>query len=309
MSEKSKILIIGGTGYIGKFIVAASARSGHPTFALVRESTVSNPSKSEIIESFKSSGVTLVYGDLHDHESLVKAIKQVDVVISTVGRAQFSDQVKIIAAIKEAGNVKRFFPSEFGNDVDRIHAVGPAKTAFGIKAQIRRAIEAEGFPTPTLSQLEATAAFFVSRLSQPGATGPPRDKIIIPGDGNPKAVFNKEDDIGTYTIKAVDDPRTLNKNLYVRPPQNTYSYNEIVSLWEKKIGKTLEKIYVPEEQVLKNIQEASAPLNAILSIDHSVFIKGDQTNFEIEPSFGVEASELYPDVKYTTVDELLNQLV
>ena len=68
------------------------------------------------------------------------------------------------------------------------------------------------------------------------------------------AVFNKEDDIGTYTIKAVDDPRTLNKNLYVRPPQNTYSYNEIVSLWEKKIGKTLEKIYVPEEQVLKNIQ-------------------------------------------------------
>ncbi|XP_034681725.1 phenylcoumaran benzylic ether reductase Pyrc5-like [Vitis riparia] len=322
MAEKSKILIIGGTGYVGKFIVAASARSGHPTFALVRESTVSNSSKSEIIESFKSSGVTLVYGDLHDHESLVKAIKQVDVVISTVGRAQFSDQVKIIAAIKEAGNVKRFFPSEFGNDVDRIHAVGPAKTAFGIKAQIRRAIEAEGIPytyvssnfsagffLPRLSQLEATAAFFVSRLSQPGATGPPRDKIIIPGDGNPKAVFNKDDDIGTYTIKAVDDPRTLNKNLYVRPPQNTYSYNEIVSLWEKKIGKTLEKIYVPEEQVLKNIQEASFPLNAILSIDHSVFIKGDQTNFEIEPSFGVEASELYPDVKYTTVDELLNQLV
>ena len=45
-------------------------------------------------------------GDLYDHESLVKAIKQVDVVISTVGRAQLSDQVKIIAAIKEAGNVK-----------------------------------------------------------------------------------------------------------------------------------------------------------------------------------------------------------
>ena len=59
MSEKSKILIIGGTGYIGKFIVAASAKSGHPTFALVRESTVSE--KFEIIESFKSSGVTLVY--------------------------------------------------------------------------------------------------------------------------------------------------------------------------------------------------------------------------------------------------------
>ena len=51
-------------------------------------------------------GSVMLQGDLHDHESLVKAIKQVDVVISTVGRAQFSDQVKIIAAIKEAGNVK-----------------------------------------------------------------------------------------------------------------------------------------------------------------------------------------------------------
>ncbi|KAK9287580.1 hypothetical protein L1049_016001 [Liquidambar formosana] len=106
MAEKSKILIIGGTGYIGKFIVEASANAGHPTFALVRESTVSNPAKANIIESFKSHGVTFLLGDLYDHESLVKAIKQVDVVISTVGHAQLGDQVKIIAAIKEAGNIK-----------------------------------------------------------------------------------------------------------------------------------------------------------------------------------------------------------
>lgn len=45
-------------------------------------------------------------GDLYDHESLVKAIKQVDVVISTVGQMQLADQSKIIDAIKEAGNVK-----------------------------------------------------------------------------------------------------------------------------------------------------------------------------------------------------------
>lgn len=45
-------------------------------------------------------------GDLYDHESLVKAIKQVDVVISTAGHMQLADQVKIIAAIKEAGNIK-----------------------------------------------------------------------------------------------------------------------------------------------------------------------------------------------------------
>jgi nucleoside-diphosphate-sugar epimerase len=61
MAHKSKILFIGGTGYIGKFIVEASAKSGHPTFALVRESTVSDPVKGKLVEHFKSLGVTLLH--------------------------------------------------------------------------------------------------------------------------------------------------------------------------------------------------------------------------------------------------------
>jgi len=61
MAAKSKILVIGGTGYIGKFIVKASSEAGHPTFALVRESTLSHPEKFKLIESFKTSGVTLLY--------------------------------------------------------------------------------------------------------------------------------------------------------------------------------------------------------------------------------------------------------
>jgi uncharacterized protein YbjT (DUF2867 family) len=305
---RSKILIIGGTGYIGKFIVQASAKSGHPTFALIRESTLSNPDKSEIIDTFKKLGVNILIGDIYDHESLVKAIKEVDVVISTVGQAQLHDQHNIIAAIKQAGNVKRFFPSEFGSDVDRGHAVEPANIAFAPKVNTRRAVEAAGIPYTYVS-CNFFAGYFLPNLCQSGSTAPPREKVVILGDGNPKAVFNNEDDIGTYTIKAVDDPRTLNKILYIRPAGNTYSFNDIVSLWEKKIGKTLERTYVPEEQVLKNIQESPVPVNVILSIMHSVFVKGDHTNFEIEPSFGVEASELYPDIKYTAVDEFLNQFV
>ncbi|KAH8498281.1 hypothetical protein H0E87_017268 [Populus deltoides] len=304
----SKILFVGGTGYIGKFIVEASAKAGHPTFVLVRESTLSNPAKSVVIDNFMNLGVNFLVGDLFDHESLVNAIKQVDVVISTVGHAQLVEQDRIIAAIKEAGNVKRFFPSEFGNDVDRVNAVEPAKSAFATKANVRRAIEAEGIPYTYVSS-NFFSGYFLLSFNQPGATAPPRDKVVILGDGNPKAVFNKEDDIATYTIKAVDDPRTSNKILYIKPPANTISFNDLVSLWEKKIGKTLERIYVPEEQLLKNIQEASVPVNVVLSIGHSVFVKGDHTNFEIEPSFGVEASELYPDVKYTTVDEYLDQFV
>lgn len=60
-SEKSKNLIIGGTGYIGKFVVEASVKAGHPTSVLVRESTVADPVKGKLIDNFKNSGVTLAY--------------------------------------------------------------------------------------------------------------------------------------------------------------------------------------------------------------------------------------------------------
>ena len=55
--------------------------------------------------------------------------------------------------------------------------------------------------------------------------------------------------------------------------------------------------------------ESPFPINLDLAVSYSAFVKGDSTNFEIEASFGVEASELYPEVKYTTVDKFLDQLV
>jgi hypothetical protein len=67
------------------------------------------------------------------------------------------------------------------------------------------------------------------------------------------AAFVKEEDIATYTIKTVDDPRTLNKSLYFMPPADTMSANELVGVWEKMIGKTLEKDHVSEEELLKKI--------------------------------------------------------
>lgn len=60
--------------------------------------------------------------------------------------------------------------------------------------------------------------------------------------------------MGTYTVLAANDPRTLNKAVHIRLPANYLTANEIMALWEKKIGKTLEKTYVPEEQVLKDIK-------------------------------------------------------
>ncbi|VVA91886.1 unnamed protein product [Arabis nemorensis] len=307
---RSKILVIGATGLAGKVIVEGSAKSDHATFAMVREASLSDPVKAKLVESFKHLGVTILYGDLYEKESLVNAIKHVDVVISAVGRPQILDQINIIDAIKESGNVKRFLPSEFANDVDRTVAIEPMLSEFIMKAQIRRAIEAAKIPY-TYAVTGCFAGLFVPCLGQCHLRlkSPPRDKVSIYDNGNAKAIINTEEDIIAYTLKAVDDPRTLNKILYIHPPKNIVSQNEMVALWERKIGKTLEKTYVSEEQVLKSIQEAQPPMDFLFGLIHTILVKGEFTSFDIDPSVGVEASELYPEVKYTSVDEYLNQFV
>lgn len=71
------------------------------------------------------------------------------------------------------------------------------------------------------------------------------------------AVFVKQSDVAAFTIRTLDDPRTLNKTLYLRPTGNTYSMNELVEIWEGKICKKLQKIYITEEELLRKIKGIS----------------------------------------------------
>ena len=43
-------------------------------------------------------------------------------------------------------------------------------------------------------------------------------------------VYVKEEDVGTFTIKEIYDPKTLNKTLYLILSMNTPSFDELVAL-------------------------------------------------------------------------------
>lgn len=305
---KSKILVLGATGYIGKFIAKASARLGHPTFVLVRPDTsaVPNSARKVLLDSFTAAGITILHGDVGDHESILAALKQVDVVISAIASALIADQLKIIDAIKEVGHIKRFLPSEFGVDVERISHVPAVQAVFKPKVEIRTALRESGIPY-TLINSNSFAAYFVPTLAQEGVEAPPRDKVTILGDGNAKVIYVDEDDIATLTIKSVDDPRTLNKQLVIRPPANILSFNELVEIWEKKIGHTLEKSYVPESTLRKQLDELPFPKFIFPAILYSIFVAGDQL-FELG-LHDAQATELYPDFEYKTVSSLLDKFV
>lgn len=74
-----------------------------------------------------------------------------------------------------------------------------------------------------------------------------------------------EDDIATYTAKAIDDSRAVNKTLYLRPSENVISQMQLVEKWEKLLGKKLEKIYISAEDFLTSMKgmKHTKPKNSI----------------------------------------------
>ncbi|KAJ8640399.1 hypothetical protein MRB53_017093 [Persea americana] len=259
---------------------------GHPTYAYVRPTSyASNYSMFQSLCEFKCMGVKVFQGHLDEHDKLVHAIQQVDVVISALAIPQHLDQLKIIEAIKVAGNIKRFVPSEFGNEVDRVFGLPPFQSIFDNKKKIRRATEAAGIPYTS--------------------------------------VLNFEEDVAADTIKAVNDSRTLNRVIIYRPPENIVSQLQMISLLEMKTGRKLHKVHIPEEEALCHTQKMFAspspscttfgaalphPENVRISILHNIFIKGDQMRFELGEK-DLEASSLYPDYKYISFNKLLSRCI
>ncbi|KAK8947887.1 hypothetical protein KSP40_PGU016937 [Platanthera guangdongensis] len=259
IKKKCKVLVVGGTGYLGRRIVRASLAEGHPTFVLHRPEIGIDVEKVQMLLSFKNKGARLLPGSFDDHRSLVDAVSQVDVVISAVSGAHHRSheiliQLKLVAAIKEAGNVKRFLPSEFGTDPGRMgHALPPGRVTFDEKMEVRRAIEEANIPFTYVSA-NCFMGYFVGGLCQLGTLIPPTDHVSLHGDGSVKSIFVDEDDIALYTIKTIDDPRALNKTVYIRPPDNILSQMEVVKAWEDLIGKELHKTSISESELFANFE-------------------------------------------------------
>ncbi|GMJ03619.1 hypothetical protein like AT1G75280 [Hibiscus trionum] len=297
----SKILIFGGTGYLGTYMVKASIKLGHETFVYGRPITPhSSPHKINLHNQFRSLGVTVVEGELDEHDKMVAILRRVDIVISTLPFPQIPDQIHIIEAIKVTGNIKRFLPSEFGVEEDRMSFLPPFEACLDRKRKIRRAVEACGIPYTYVSA-NCFGAYFINYLLRPHEE---HEDITVYGSGEAKVLFNYEEDIAEYTIKVANDPRTRNRIVLYRTAKNVLSQNELISLWEKKTGRSFKRTHVPGEQLVKLAESLPFPDNVRASLIHSIFVKGD-LNYDPGES-DLETSALYPDYEYTTIDQLLD---
>ncbi|KAK6791429.1 hypothetical protein RDI58_010510 [Solanum bulbocastanum] len=167
--EKSKVLIEGGTGYLGKRLVKSCLANGHDTYILQHPEIGVDIEKVEMLISFKMYGAHLGTASFNDHQSLVDAVKLVDVVICAISSVHICSHhillhLKLVDAIKEAGNIKRFFPYEFGTDPARMeNAMEPGRVTIDDKMVVRKSIEEASI---TYVSANCFAGYFLGGLCQ-----------------------------------------------------------------------------------------------------------------------------------------------
>ncbi|KAJ0024825.1 hypothetical protein Pint_07269 [Pistacia integerrima] len=225
-------------------------------------------------------------GELDEHEKLVSVIREVDVVISALAYPQVLDQFKIIDAIKVGGNIKRFLPSDFGCEEERVRPLPPFDNFLEKKRRIRRAIEAAGIPY-TFVLANCFGAYFVNFLLRPFDQP---DHILVYGSGG---------------AKVANDLKTCNRDVIYRPQTNVISQLELISLWEQKTGRTFKRVHIAEEDLAKQAETLPHPENIPLSILHCIFVEGETMSFRLDKN-DVDASKLYSDFQFSIIDQLLD---
>ncbi len=115
-------------------------------------------------------------------------------------------------------------------------------------------------------------------------------------------------DDAKVTAATVDDPRTRNKELFITA--NVHSQEELIQIWEEISGKSVKRIPVSLEDLEKIIAASTTPetfMNLILAqLERSVWIRGDAIKC---PKGALEATQLYPDIRFTSVIDALTQLL
>ncbi|KAE8665529.1 Leucoanthocyanidin reductase [Hibiscus syriacus] len=271
--ETGRTLVIGSSGFIGRFITEACLESGQPTYVLVRSSSNSPSTKATTIKFLQDKGAIITY---------VLREYAIEIVISAVGGESILDQFTLVEAIKNVHTVK-----------DR-------------KRKVRREIEKCGIPYSYIC-CNSIASWPYHDNTHPADVLPPLDRFQIYGDGTVKAYFVAGSDIGKFTVMSINDDRTLNKTVHFQPPSNLLNMNEMASLWETKIGRMLPRVTIAGEDLLQRAQEMRIPQSVVALITHDIFINGCQINFSLDKPTDVEVCSLYPDATFHTTAECFDE--
>lgn len=223
------ILLTGATGFLGGFVLNELVAKGHEVTCFVR--------KTSIIDNIKNVNVKFIYGELDDYKSICEALKGKDTLIN-IASLGFGHAPKIVGACEEMKIKRAIFVSTTGiftklnpnSKKVRLEAERLIKES-NLDYTIVRPTMIYGTPS---DRNMWRLINYLKRLS------------ILPILGNGKylqqPVYVK--DLARAIVKVYETPNTLHK-AYNLSGSNPITYNEVVDITAKAMGKRVIKIHIP----------------------------------------------------------------
>lgn len=229
------ILVIGGTGTLGRQIVKQALQEGYQVKCLVRDFRRS--------AFLKDWGADLIYGDLSIPSTLPLALKGVQIVIDSATVRSTSNytsetidwrgKLALLEASKLVG-VKKFVYFSVLNA-----SKNSTIPLIDLKIKLEKALEESGL-NYTIFQC---SGFFQGLISQYALPILENETIWLPGDSLPIAYLDTQD-AAKAVVQTLKNPRYDSSKLSLIG-EKFWTPKEIIQLCERLSGKTAKISYIP----------------------------------------------------------------
>jgi uncharacterized protein YbjT (DUF2867 family) len=236
-----KILVTGGTGFIGPTVIAALRRDGRDVRALVR--------RPERAQALAADGVELARGDMTEAAGLRAALEGCTHVVHLVaiikGPADAFDRVMargtrdLVAAARAAGVGRFVLVSALGTD-ERSKDTTPYYAA---KWSMEQEVAGSGLqhtifrPSFVFGRDGGALAVFLKQVRYS-----PLVPVIGPGLQRSQPIW--VEDVAAYLAAAIDHPQAANRLFEIGGP-DTVTWNELYLRIAAVLGKQRRLVHVP----------------------------------------------------------------
>lgn len=243
MIERKNIALLGATGNLGKYVLEEIINNKkYNVFILTRK--INN----DILK--EKYNINFINTDYNNIELLTKIFneKEIDTIISfiwTFNDDMYNIQLNVLKAA-ERSNVKTFIPSEWA--IDTIKYPNIIKQ-YNPKILLQNELKK--------SKIEYSLFFNGLFMDYIGTN----EKFIdfengiakIPGTGNELISFICLKDIAKFVVGSLELPKY---DIVSGIEGDRKSLNEIIEMFEKYTNKKIKKVYIPIEEINKNINES-----------------------------------------------------
>ncbi|OQU98972.1 hypothetical protein CLAIMM_04680 [Cladophialophora immunda] len=267
------------------------------------------------IAKLEQEGVEIVLGDLSNTEEVARAFQDVDTVISAVGRNMIEHQIELIRIADKTPNIHRFFPSEYGTDIEyspRSASEKPHQKKLRVRAALRSCKNLDYTFLVTGPYANGEPGLYFSAnygAKHAGSFDVKAKTAFLIGDGNLKISFTTMNDVGKLVVLALLHPEA-SRNKALRVNSFTATDAQILAEFEKQLGGESFRVSYTGLKELKRLENeawhTSNPLATLITL-RRIWAEGG-TLYEGRDNAVIEGGDVVETLEDAVADAVMAQM-